>query len=42
MTDLAVVKVDAKDLPAASFGDSDKIVVGEPAIAIGNPFPYPL
>lgn len=37
MTDLAVVKVDAKDLPAASFGDSDKIVVGEPAIAIGNP-----
>ena len=37
MTDLAVVKVDAKDLPVASFGDSDKIVVGEPAIAIGNP-----
>ena len=37
MTDLAVVKVDAKVLPAASFGDSDKIVVGEPAIAIGNP-----
>ncbi len=37
VTDLAVVKVDAKDLPAATFGDSDKIVVGEPAIAIGNP-----
>ena len=38
VTDLAVVKVDAKeDLPVAAFGDSDKIVVGEPAIAIGNP-----
>lgn len=37
VTDLAVVKVDAKDLPVAKFGDSDKIVVGEPAIAIGNP-----
>ena len=37
LTDLAVVKVDAKDLPTAKFGDSDQIVVGEPAIAIGNP-----
>lgn len=37
MTDLAVVKVDAADLPAAELGDSDDIVVGEPAIAIGNP-----
>ena len=37
VTDLAVVKVDAKDLPTATFGDSDQIVVGEPAIAIGNP-----
>ena len=37
LTDLAVVKVEAKDLPTAKFGDSDKIVVGEPAIAIGNP-----
>ena len=37
LTDVAVGKVDAKDLPAAKFGDSDKIVVGEPAIAIGNP-----
>lgn len=36
-TDLAVVKVDATGLPAASFGDSDGIMVGEPAIAIGNP-----
>lgn len=36
-TDLAVVKIDAKDLTVAKFGDSDKIMVGEPAIAIGNP-----
>ena len=37
MTDLAVVRVDDGNLPAAEFADSDKIVVGEPAIAIGNP-----
>ena len=37
VTDLAVVKIDAKDLPTATFADSDQIVVGEPAIAIGNP-----
>lgn len=37
MTDLAVVKVGDGKLPTAKFGDSDKIVVGEPAIAIGNP-----
>lgn len=37
LTDLAVVKVDATDLPAAEFGDSDDLMVGEPAIAIGNP-----
>ena len=37
MTDIAVVKVDAKDLPVAELGDSDEVVVGEPAIAIGNP-----
>ena len=37
VTDLAVVKIDAKDLPTAAFADSDQIVVGEPAIAIGNP-----
>ena len=37
MTDIAVVKVDAKDLPTATFGNSDDVMVGEPAIAIGNP-----
>ncbi|NLM51400.1 MAG: PDZ domain-containing protein [Firmicutes bacterium] len=36
-TDLAVLKIDKTGLPAAQFGDSDKIVVGETAIAIGNP-----
>jgi serine protease Do len=36
-TDLAVVKVDATGLPAATLGDSDSLLVGEPAIAIGNP-----
>lgn len=37
VTDLAVVKIDEKDLPVATFGDSDSLLVGEPAIAIGNP-----
>lgn len=37
MTDIAVVKVDVKDLPVAELGNSDDVVVGEPAIAIGNP-----
>ncbi len=36
-TDLAVVKVDATGLPTAVLGDSDSLMVGEPAIAIGNP-----
>lgn len=36
-TDLAVIKIDASDLVAADFADSDQIVVGEVAIAIGNP-----
>lgn len=37
-TDLAVIHINAKDLPVATLGDSDKIEVGEWAIAIGNPF----
>jgi serine protease Do len=36
-TDLAVVKVDMPGLSAVVFGDSDSLMVGEPAIAIGNP-----
>jgi serine protease Do len=37
-TDLAVVHMEAKDLPLAMLGDSDKIQVGEWAMAIGSPF----
>lgn len=37
VTDLAVVKVDMTGLPVALLGDSDNLLVGEPAIAIGNP-----
>jgi serine protease Do len=37
-TDLAVIKIDAKDLPAIKIGDSDTLKVGEMVIAIGNPF----
>ncbi len=37
-TDLAVVHVEATDLPVAALGDSDKMQVGEWVIAIGSPF----
>jgi serine protease Do len=37
-SDIAVVRVNANDLPYASFGNSDDLMVGEWAIAIGNPF----
>jgi len=37
-TDLAVVKIDAKDLPVVPMADSDKVQVGDVALAIGNPF----
>lgn len=36
-TDLAVIKIDGKNLPVASLGDSEKLQVGEWVIAIGNP-----
>lgn len=35
--DLAVLKINAKDLPAANFGDSEELRVTEDVIAIGNP-----
>ena len=35
--DLAVIKIDASGLPAAEFGDSDALSVGDPVYAIGNP-----
>ena len=35
--DLAVLKISARNLKALQFGDSDKIAVGDPVIAIGSP-----
>ncbi len=37
-TDLALLKIDATGLPVLPFGDSDRLQVGEPVMAIGNPF----
>ena len=37
-TDLAVLKIDARGVPAAVIGNSDKVEVGEWVLAIGNPF----
>jgi Do/DeqQ family serine protease len=36
-SDLAVLKIDAKNLPSLSLGDSDKVRVGDPVLALGNP-----
>ncbi|MBZ4662632.1 MAG: hypothetical protein JG776_314 [Caloramator sp.] len=36
-TDLAVLKIEAQNLPVAKFGDSSKVRVGDIAVAIGNP-----
>ncbi len=37
-SDLAVIKISAKDLPVVPWGDSDTLEVGEYVLAIGNPF----
>ncbi len=37
-TDLAVLKVQASDLPAVSLGSSTDLLIGETVVAIGNPF----
>jgi serine protease Do len=37
-TDVAVIKIDAKNLPKAVLGNSDEVRVGEWVIAVGNPF----
>src|SRR5256712_9501260 len=37
-TDIALIKVDAKDLPHVVLGDSSKVEVGDIALALGNPF----
>ncbi len=37
-SDVAVIKIDAKDLPMASLGNSDSARIGQWVIAVGNPF----
>ncbi len=40
LSDLAVLEVDGKDLPAVNLGNSDKLNVGDWVIAIGSPFSF--
>ncbi len=40
VSDLAVIKIDAENLPSVVLGNSDDLIIGEWAIAIGNPFGY--
>lgn len=37
-TDIALLKIDEKNLPAAAFGDSERLKAGEIVLAMGNPF----
>lgn len=37
-TDIALIKIEADDLPTIPFGDSEKLKVGEWVLAVGNPF----
>jgi serine protease Do len=37
-SDIAVVKIDAKNLPTVPWGDSSRLQVGEYVLAVGNPF----
>ena len=39
-TDLALIKIDAADLPVIPMGDSESLKVGEWVLAVGNPFGY--
>jgi S1-C subfamily serine protease len=40
MSDVAVVRVDGEELPSVKLGDSEKLVVGQIAVAIGNPYGF--
>ena len=37
-TDLALLKIDAKELPTVKYGNSDNVRIGEWVLAVGNPF----
>jgi S1-C subfamily serine protease len=39
-TDIAIIRISEADLKAASFGDSSRIIVGQLAIAVGNPYGF--
>jgi serine protease Do len=41
-SDLAIIKINAHNLPAASLGDSDSLKIGQWVVAIGNPFGFAL
>ena len=39
-SDIAIIKIEAKDLPTLAFGDSDKLKPGQMAMAVGSPFSF--
>ena len=41
-SDLAVIKINARDLPVALLGESDNLKIGQWVVAIGNPFGFAL
>lgn len=41
-SDLAIIKINAKELPVVTLGDSDNVKIGQWVLAVGNPFGYVL